>query len=264
MKVYDIVTKRKKNVVARNLVFSRERSLDYIISIPHGGSLVPVEFKGKFPEDFKFGWDPLTQELYKFNRGTTILSNLCPSFLNVNRAEIKELPLYSKFDKKILMEDYTKKDKKRVMSYYHRYHLLLESAIKKVKRNNGFALLFDCHSLSPVAPKKAPDYKKNRADFIVGTLDDTSADRRIIDIFISQLKRECKDYSIKKNYPYKGGFITAKYSDPKNGVHVIQIEVNRRVYLDNRKELRSKKEIKKINSMLYRVINSTFSKAKYL
>lgn len=47
------------------------------------------------------------------------------------------------------------------------------------------------------------------------------------------------DYEVARNTPYAGGFVASSYGRPKNGVHVLQIEINRALYLDEQKVARN-------------------------
>jgi N-formylglutamate amidohydrolase len=45
-------------------------------------------------------------------------------------------------------------------------------------------------------------------------------------------------YSVGRNKPYAGGFITEHYGNPVTGLHVVQLELNRAVYMDERRRER--------------------------
>ena len=42
-------------------------------------------------------------------------------------------------------------------------------------------------------------------------------------------------YAVSRNKPYAGGFITEHYGNPAAGLHAIQIEINRALYMDERR-----------------------------
>ena len=66
MKVFDILEGKEKEVEENKLVFVEKKSEDYILSIPHSGTLIPVEFIDKFNVG-KFlvtGSDAYTKEVY--------------------------------------------------------------------------------------------------------------------------------------------------------------------------------------------------------
>ena len=46
-------------------------------------------------------------------------------------------------------------------------------------------------------------------------------------------------YSVSRNKPYAGGFITEHYGNPAAGLHAIQLEINRALYMDERRFERS-------------------------
>ena len=54
-------------------------------------------------------------------------------------------------------------------------------------------------------------------------------------------KRRCAElgYSVSRNKPYAGGFITEHYGNPAAGLHAIQLEINRALYMDERRYERS-------------------------
>jgi N-formylglutamate deformylase len=91
----------------------------------------------------------------------------------------------------------------------------------------GFGVLIDCHSMPGnvrVAGSNA------RPDFIIGDRYGTSASaelsRAAIGIF------EEMGFAAIRNKPYAGGFITEHYGRPSRGLHALQIEVNRSIYVD--------------------------------
>ena len=69
-----------------------------------------------------------------------------------------------------------------------------------------------------------------RADFVPGTRGRTSASGRLIDWVDAFLKQ--RKYDVRHDVPYAGGFTTQHYGRPADGVHVIQLEMARRLYMD--------------------------------
>ena len=43
-----------------------------------------------------------------------------------------------------------------------------------------------------------------------------------------------RGYHVLRNKPYAGGFIKEHYGQPQTGIHAIQIEINRAIYMDER------------------------------
>src|SRR3970040_1637310 len=91
-------------------------------------------------------------------------------------------------------------------------------------------MLIDCHSMpSSTGPKD----ERPRADVVLGDRYGTScvtAVSETIEITLRPL-----GYSVSRNKPYAGGFITEHYGNPAAGLHAIQLEFNRALYMDERR-----------------------------
>ena len=75
--------------------------------------------------------------------------------------------------------------------------------------------------------------ERPRADFVIGDRYGTSCSAAVAETVESVLMA-C-GYSISRNKPYAGGFITEHYGDPPAGLHAIQLEVNRALYMDEKR-----------------------------
>ncbi len=118
----------------------------------------------------------------------------------------------------------------RIAELYMPYHKTMDSALASLRRRYGFAVLIDCHSMpSSVISRDT----RSRPDFILGDRYATSCSTIITDI--AQRALENLGYRVSRNRPYAGGFITERYGAPSRGVHAIQLEVNRGLYMDERK-----------------------------
>jgi N-formylglutamate amidohydrolase len=95
------------------------------------------------------------------------------------------------------------------------------------------AVLLDCHSMpSSVADGAAPD-------FVIGDRYGASAASWIVDTVENALR--LSGYSVRRNKPYAGGFITEHYGAPAAARHVVQIEINRALYMDERAMAKSER-----------------------
>ena len=101
-------------------------------------------------------------------------------------------------------------------------------------RSFGAAVLIDCHSMPSTAGAKD---ERPRADVVLGDRYGTSCVGVIADL-IERTLRDC-GYSVSRNKPYAGGFITEHYGNPAAGLHAIQLEINRALYMDERRYERS-------------------------
>ena len=94
----------------------------------------------------------------------------------------------------------------------------------------GCCLLIDCHSMPSVGGPMERDAGRARVDFVLGDCHATSCDRSVI----TRAERALRDlgYAVARNTPYSGGFVTQHYGRPGDGLHALQIEINRALYMD--------------------------------
>ncbi len=119
---------------------------------------------------------------------------------------------------------------RRIESLYKPYHRALRRLFTRIQRSFGAAVLVDCHSMPSSAGQKD---ERARPDFVIGDRYGTSC---------VPLVAECVDrvlrgmgYTVSRNKPYAGGFITEHYGNPAVGLHAVQLEINRALYMDERR-----------------------------
>ena len=118
----------------------------------------------------------------------------------------------------------------RISNLYMPYHKTIDRTLASFQRAFGFAVLVDCHSMpSSVISSN----RRERPDFILGDRYATSCASIITDL--AQQALENLGYTVARNKPYAGGFITERYGAPSRGIHAIQLEVNRGLYMNERK-----------------------------
>ncbi len=121
----------------------------------------------------------------------------------------------------------------RIESVYRPYHETLRRLVAETHAKFGLAVLVDGHSMpSSVKSREI----RSRPDFVIGDRHGTSCAPEISESAAAFIR--ARGYSVTLNKPYAGGFITEHYGRPKRGLHALQIEVNRGLYMD---ELRFEK-----------------------
>ncbi len=118
----------------------------------------------------------------------------------------------------------------RIEKLYRPYHAALDALIEDAQRRCGQAWLIDCHSMPAIGGPMDRDPGKRRVDFVLGDAHGTSCAPWLIDWTDSFLHG--LGYSVTRNDPFAGGFITRHYGRPAKGRHALQIEINRRLYMD--------------------------------
>ena len=70
-------------------------------------------------------------------------------------------------------------------------------------------------------------------DIILGDNSGKSSDQETTNFFAKKLEEQ--GFKVKVNYIFSGGYITCKYGDPNSGLNAIQIEVNKAIYMNEKK-----------------------------
>lgn len=115
----------------------------------------------------------------------------------------------------------------RIEQLYFPFHSELGRLIEETRQQFGYAILMDCHSMPSMA--LAPGGGQ-RPDVVIGDRFGASCDTRL-----ASLVRECFrafGYTVQMNRPYAGGYITEHNGRPNRGVHALQLELNRGLYLN--------------------------------
>jgi N-formylglutamate amidohydrolase len=123
---------------------------------------------------------------------------------------------------------------RRIESLYKPYHRALRRLFTRVHRDFGAAVLIDCHSMPSTAGSKD---ERPRADIVLGDRYGTSCVAVVAETIEATLREQ--GYAVSRNKPYAGGFITEHYGNPAVGLHAVQLEINRALYMDERRFERS-------------------------
>lgn len=109
----------------------------------------------------------------------------------------------------------------RIADDHRPYHDALAAALAAARARFGIALLVDVHSMPPVGPQ---------ARIVLGDRYGASSDAR----FVARAEAEAAALGIRvaRNTPYAGGHILERHAAPMRGIHAIQVEIDRSLYLD--------------------------------
>ncbi len=115
----------------------------------------------------------------------------------------------------------------RIDMLYRPYHAALRQALGRIHGQFGLAVLIDCHSMPSGLKIGGAD---GRTDIVLGDRNGESCTAALTDV-VSALLRGA-GYRVARNKPYAGGFITEHYGRPKVGLHALQIEISRGLYMN--------------------------------
>jgi N-formylglutamate deformylase len=119
----------------------------------------------------------------------------------------------------------------RIERYWRPYHEALAGLVAEARAAFGAVWHVDCHSMPAVGHALSPDPPGTvRPDFVLGDRDGTSCEPGFVDMVHGAL--EGMGYRVARNDPFKGAELTSAYSDPADGRNSLQIEINRRLYMD--------------------------------
>ena len=120
----------------------------------------------------------------------------------------------------------------RIERCWQPYHDALAAELDARHRAFGAVWHIDCHSMPAVGDANADDPGRTRADFVLGDRDGTTCDAAFTRTVAEALQG--MGYGVAVNDPYKGVELVRKHGRPAEKRHSLQIEVNRRLYMDER------------------------------
>lgn len=232
-----------------------------VLDSPHSGTQYPTDFDYAVTlQDLRQAEDTHVEKLYGFSTemGIPRLDAQIPrSYIDLNRSryDIDEELLEQawpgerrqtdkvKLGKGLIwrmLDDgqpiYTRKlsideVEQRIQQYWIPYHQELEALIERVHQHFGVVLHLNCHSMPSVSDTFSTNHPGLvHPDIVLGDRDGVSADPALTHAMAEQFKQ--LGYSCWVNKPYKGVELVKSYSNPAQGKHSIQVEINRRLYMN--------------------------------
>lgn len=238
-----------------------EQLLPVVVDVPHAGEWIPDEVREEMvvgqrvlKRDLDLYVDQIWQDAPALG-ATMVVSQVSRYVVDLNRAEDDispetvrggvriERPGYYQ-DRGVVWRTTTSGQPvmaapmsraafdRRISTFYKPYHQALADEIARVRKQFGYCILLDAHSMPSRGRSGHSDPGSRRADIVPGNVDGTSCDVTLT-WTVEEHFRD-RSFSVKTNEPYKGGWITRHYGRPRDDVHAIQIEVNRDLYMNER------------------------------
>jgi len=128
--------------------------------------------------------------------------------------------------------------KQRIVRYHQPYQRAVKDALDRAHDHFGAVWHLNLHSMPAVSGNISEEGPgKPRADFVLGDRDGATCEPEFTTRVAETLRG--MGYEVKLNDPYKGVELVRAFSDPKAGRHSLQIEVNRKLYMDERTRTKS-------------------------
>jgi N-formylglutamate deformylase len=248
----------------------------FVLSIPHRGTEFPEELTNHYvPELVEVlddtDWD--LEKLYDFagDLGITVIyAKYSRWVIDLNR-EPESKPLYN--DGRLITElcpkttflgenIYLKNEfepddaeiERRLETYFDPYHQKVDEIINGLKNEFEEVLFWDAHSIrrevKTIRPEPFPD-------FILGNNDGKTADNKFIETALRSLRSG--DWQINHNDPFRGGYLTRSKGRPENGVHALQLEMSKDLYMSNNELDYADEKAVKIKSLLKKTFEELIS-----
>ena len=118
----------------------------------------------------------------------------------------------------------------RLERYHRPYHAKLQAMLDATHARFGQVWHLNCHSMKAMGRGRHGQPAPIREDFVLGDLDGESCDPAFRDLVAGELR--AMGYSVALNAPFRGAELVTRHGLPAEGRHSLQIEINRRLYLD--------------------------------
>lgn len=232
-----------------------------VLDSPHSGSAMPADFGSVRTEaELREGEDSFIDELYRpaTARGVPLLAALFPrTYLDVNRhaedidpellAEPWPQPLAPSakarigkalvwrtmdgdrpiYDRRLSVAEM----QSRIRDYHRPYHDTLRSLLDGAHARFGAVWHINCHSMGPNTSVSIEGVDgRPRADIVLGDRDGTTCAPEFTAFVRDTLAGQ--GYRVQINDPFKGVELVRAWADPARGRHSLQLEVNKRLYMD--------------------------------
>jgi N-formylglutamate amidohydrolase len=232
-----------------------ERESPVLVEVPHASVAVPARILGQIEAPARSlarDADLFVDGLYADapDTGATLLvAHLSRYAVDLNRAEddtdaesVEGGPGHLRAPRgviwrlsgdgeKVLAKPLPRSEVERRLADYHRpYHAEIRRILAHKVARFGVAVLLAGHSMPSRARWPSGEVGPPRADVVPGTRSRTTSDARFIDA-VEQLAA-ARGWSVRHDEPYRGGYTTAIYGRPRERVHAVQVELARRLYMD--------------------------------
>lgn len=119
---------------------------------------------------------------------------------------------------------------RRIEDYWHPYHSMLGQLLSETRAQFGEAILIDCHSMPHEALEGVVHPRGERPNIVLGDRFGAAADSAIVDRLDAALSTA--GLTVIRNAPFAGAYSTQRYGRPAQGQHVVQVEIDRSLYMD--------------------------------
>ena len=263
-----------------------------LVDVSRSGREYPYEFRSPLP--FTEVHDNVSMYVEELcggapEAGATMLYALFPNtFVDTNRnaSDIDESLIDGKWPGPITQSDFTQRGlglikrlsrygtqfqerkltvaevQERLANFHEPYHQELSRLLRGFRERFGVARQMSFHCMSAVGAPTHADPGKERADFNVGDLHGKTCKPEFLKLVVDTLQG--LGHTVSVNFPYYGGELTRRHSDPGNGIESIFIEINKRMFIDVKTFKRTEgfsRVRRSVDALIARVVEEATSRA---
>lgn len=118
----------------------------------------------------------------------------------------------------------------RIRTCWAPYHERLETELQQIRAHYGRAILIDCHSMPSESLDGFLRRGERRPDVVLGDRYGASASALLVDRIESAFRTA--GFHVKRNHPFAGAYTVQRYGRPAHGLHAVQVEIDRALYMD--------------------------------
>ena len=121
----------------------------------------------------------------------------------------------------------------RIAGYWRPYHDMLQTLIDESHARYGEAILIDCHSMPHEALEALGPAGHGRPDVVLGDRFGAAASASVVERVEAAFAGA--GLKVVRNMPFAGAYITQHYGRPSRRQHAVQIEIDRALYMNERR-----------------------------
>jgi N-formylglutamate amidohydrolase len=118
----------------------------------------------------------------------------------------------------------------RIRDHWHPYHAALEKLVAESRRTFGEAILIDCHSMPHEAIESIGHPRGQRPEIVLGDRFGAAARSDVVERVEAAFATA--GFRVVRNAPFAGAYTTQHYGRPSRGQHVVQVEIDRVLYMN--------------------------------
>jgi N-formylglutamate deformylase len=247
-----------------------------LISVPHCGVLFPDEIKNDYNQELIKSPDDtdwFVHQLYDFATAmgiTMITAQYSRWVIDLNR-DPESKPLYTDgriitelcptatFAGEAIYKEGCNPDEneveRRITTYYKPYYAKINELLDDLKKEFGYVLFWDSHSIRQYVPLIRKD---KFPDLILGDNDGKTANPELSNIVLKELNKS--GLNVQHNTPFKGGHLTRYFGKPEENQHGLQLEMTKINYMDDQENKYDRNRAKKMRNILNQVFAGLLNK----